>query len=349
MISAPVYATREDVASALDFKQTARATAQIDRALMAASRGVDGLCRRVFYPEQANRSWDWPNGQTARPWRLWLDASDLLSVTEVTTGGETVPADAVLLEPQRYGPPYNQVQIDTSISSGWIGGDTAQRSISITGTYGYTDDHAAAGPVPDGIDGTSTTLTVGPAASAEIGVGNLLRLGAERVLVTGRALAATGQTLTTDIDGQAKTTAVRVSDGGKFAAGETILVGGERMHVVDIAEDTLVVRRAWDGSALAAHVVGAPVFAPRALAVVRGALGSEATAHPGGTAVDRWEPPALVHQLALGEAINTVLQEQAGWFRTVQGSSREATLAALDRLRTQTYDTHGRKARLRGV
>ncbi|WP_097865964.1 hypothetical protein [Streptomyces sp. rh34] len=348
----PVYATREDIKAALDVKQTARATRAIDRALASGSRAVDGLCRRRFYPMVATRSWDWPNGQRARPWRLWLDENELISVTEVTTGGDVVPAESVFLEPNAYGPPYNQVQLDTaSATSGWIGGDTHQRTISILGLYGFRDDETPLGETTASLDGTATTVTVDATTSAETGVGSVLRVDTERLLVTGRTQAATGQTLAADIDGQAKTTVIPVQDGTEFAVDETVLLDGEQLLIVDVAGNSLIVRRAWDGSTLAPHTTGAALYAPRSLTVTRGALGTTATVHPSGSAMLRWNPPALVHQLALAEAVNTLLQEQAGWFRTASGgsTSREATLDALKGLREQTYNTLGRKARLRGV
>lgn len=351
MTAIPTYATREDVKNALDFKQTARADRQIDRALHTASRGVDALCRRRFYPEVTTKSWDWPNAQRARPWRLWLDENELISVTEVTTGGDDVPLEAVFLEPNQYGPPYNQVQLDTSsATSGWIGGDTHQRTITITGLYGHRDDETTLGTTAGALDDTATTVGVDAGTSAQVGVGSLLRLDTERVIVTGRTQADTGQTLAGDIDAQAKTVLIPVSDGTAFAVEETILIDGERLLIVDIAGDNLIVRRAWDGSTIAAHTTGATVYAPRTLTLTRGVLGTTAAAHSSG-AVHRFDPPSLVHQLALAEAINVLLQEQAGWFRTATGgsTSREATLEALTALRTQVYDALGRKARLRGV
>ncbi|MFC8862655.1 hypothetical protein [[Kitasatospora] papulosa] len=352
MTALPTYATREDVKAALDFKQTARADRQIDRALHTASRNVDALCRRRFYPELASRSWDWPNAQRARPWRLWLDENELISVDEVTTGGTVVPPEAVFLEPNAYGPPYNQIQLDTSsATSGWIGADTHQRTISIRGLYGFRDDETTAGTTTGTLDATATAVSVDAAASAQVGVGSLLRLDTERVIVTGRSQADTGQTLAGDLDAQAKTTIVPVSDGGAFEVDETVLIDGERLHIVDIAGDTLIVRRAWDGSTITAHTSGATVYAPRSLTVTRGALGTTAATHSGSAVVHLFDPPALVHQLTMAEAINVLLQEQAGWFRTATGgsTSREATLEALTALRTQVYDALGRKARIRGV
>jgi len=74
MSQPPVYATREDVMRALDSKLTARNAAQIDRALQSASRDIEALCHRTFYPEQAERSWDWPDSQQRPSWRLWLES-----------------------------------------------------------------------------------------------------------------------------------------------------------------------------------------------------------------------------------------------------------------------------------
>lgn len=345
------YATREDVKGALDFKQTARADRAIDRALATGAQAIEGLCHRRFYPEQATRFFDWPNGQYARPWRLWLDASELISVTSVTSGGMAIDPAAILLEPNQYGPPYNQVQLDISTSSGFAGGSTHQRDIGITGLYGYRDDQTTLGVTTGALGTSATALPVDGDTSAVVGVGSVLRLDTERVLVTGRRQTTTGQLLTADLDAQAKTVTIPIADGDQVTVDETILIDSERMLVVDIAGNALTVRRAWDGSTLAAHTTGATVYAPRALTVRRAVLGTTAAAHNSGVTVQRWDPPALVHQLGLAEAINTVLQEQAGWLRTTgaSGSSKEATLDALNSLREQTYTEHGRKARLRGV
>src|SRR5690606_22447868 len=58
---APWYTTRETVKAALDYKETARNDAQVDRAIESASRAVEGLLHRRFYPETATRYFDWPN------------------------------------------------------------------------------------------------------------------------------------------------------------------------------------------------------------------------------------------------------------------------------------------------
>lgn len=348
------YATREDVKEAADFKDTARADRRIDRALAAATLSINSLCHRRFYPQLDTRLWDWPNGQYARPWRLWLDQNELISVTSVTSGGVLVPADTVLLEPQRYGPPYNQVQLDISKTSGFTQAGTHQQQISITGLFGYRDDQTSVGAVTVAVDGSQTTLTVDGPASAELGVGNLIRVDDERCTVVGRQQLDTGQTIGADLAVKASDVSVIVQDGTVFVPGETVLVDSERMLIVDIAGNSLSVRRSWDGSTLAAHTTGATVWAPRTLTVRRAVLGTTATTHASGATVQRWDPPALIRQLAIAEALVTAGLESSSYSKTARssgssGTERPKDTSGIDGLRVQVYDAHGRKARLRGV
>lgn len=347
------YCTREDVMAAADFKLTARNGRKIDRSVDAGSRSVDSLCHRTFFPQYDTRKWDWPNGQYARPWRLWLDDNELISLTAVTSGGTVIPMDTVLLEPNTSGPPYNRVDLDISTTSGWIGGSTHQQDIHLTGLYGYRDDHTTVGATTTGLDAVQTMLTVTGEASAQLGIGSLLRLDGERMLVTGRRQTDTGQTLAADMDAQAKSVTVTVASGAAFAEDEAILIGGERMLIVDIAGNSLIVKRSWDGSASAPHSAGAAVYAPRTLTVTRAACGSIASTHTDSAVVERWDPPPLVRQLAIAEAIVTAGMEHSAYSQVLRSgegdTERRKDLSGIKGLRAQTYDAHGRKARLRGV
>ncbi|MFD4257719.1 hypothetical protein ACFWR9_08805 [Streptomyces sp. NPDC058534] len=350
----PVYATVEDVQRALDVQPSAASARQIDRALRSASRDVDGLCHRTFYPWQGVRKFDWPGSQYRPSWRLWLDEHELISLTSIVSGGLAVAPADVVLYPQA-GPPYNRIETNLSTSAAWGGGDTHQQDITITGLWAgcplvEATDGALAGAVAST---TATTLTVDAATSASVGVGSVLRLDAERLLVTGRTMATTGQTLTADLGVQKNATTVSVASGTAFAVDETLLIGGERMRITDIAGNTLVVERAVDGSTLAAHTAGATIYAARTLTVTRGALGTTAATHTSAAPAYRWEPPGLVKDLTIANAMNRVLQEQAGYARTSKASSgaksTSVEVLSLDSLRTQVYDAYGRKARHRGV
>ncbi|MEU6397874.1 hypothetical protein ABZ867_12940 [Streptomyces cinnamoneus] len=347
------YATREDVMRAVDSKETARNAGQIDRSLEAASRSIEGLCHRIFYPHVATKSFDWPNSQHAAPWRLWLDANELISVSAVSSGGTTISTADVLLEPNEYGPPYNRLELNLSTNASFGGGDTHQRDITITGLYGYRNDETPVGISAEALDASETGLDVDGPTSATVGVGSLLRIDDERMTVTGRSMLDTGQNLGADLDAKASTVTVTVASAAGFAVDETILIDAERMLIVDIAANNLIVKRGWNGSVLAAHTTGADIYAPRTLTVTRAALGTTAAAHNTASAVYRWDPPSLIQTLAVAEVLNLLGLEQAGYAVALKageaGSERTRDVRGIAALRTQVYNSYGRMARLRGV
>ncbi|MEU1372985.1 hypothetical protein ABZ442_04885 [Streptomyces triculaminicus] len=346
------YATREDVKEALDFKETARSNGRIDRALEAASRSVEGQLHRRFYPQTATRYWDWPNEQGARPWRLWLDDSELISVTALASGGTAIGASSYNLEPNRSGPPYSRIEIKLSTSSAFGGGSTHQRDITVTGLWGYRNDETFVADVDEAMTTPETDLDV--TTSAGIGVGSVLRIGSERVLVTGKTMKDTGVDIAVGDSLAASAADVSITMStltGAPAVDEVILIDSERMLVVDVAGSVLTVKRAWDGSALATHSAGADIYAPRTLTVTRGALGTTAAAMSAGDDVYRWDVPGPVRELTIAEALTSLLQGQSGYARVVGSgeAQREASGRGLADLRAAVYTSHGRKARTRAV
>jgi hypothetical protein len=346
----PVYANREDVMRALDVKESARNRREIDSALAAASRAVDSLCHRRFYPVLATRYFDWPSPQYGTSWRLWLDDSELISLDAISSGGTTISTSDILLEPNRSGPPYSRLELNIGSDAAFGGGDTYQRDIQIDGLWaGCALAEATLGDTVGAMDATQTTVTVDGATSAEIGVGSVLRLDAERLIVTGRQQTSTGQTGT--LGGSKSDVALTVADGTEYAVDEVLLLDAERIRIDDIAGNVLAVERAYDGTVLTAHTA-VPIYAPRTLTVTRGALGTTAGAHNSGSTVYRWVPPGLVHQLTKAEAITILTQERSGWFlkaSTTGNSAAKVSADALQTLRDQTYTEHGRKARMRSV
>lgn len=353
-MTTPFYATREEIKAELDVKETARSNARIDRALADATEAVDGLTHRVFYPVQDTRKMDWPPRAGATPWILRLDANELISVTSLTSGGVAIAASDYLLRraDDRAEPPYTRIEIDLGSNAAFGGGETYQQDIVVTGLFGYRNDETTLGTVAEVLDTTETGVDVDAATSAATGVGSLLRIDSERVIVTGRAQLDTGQTLggsgLTNIN---NSVTVTVQSGAAFAAGETILIDGERMRVDDIAGNTLVVTRAWDGSTIAAHTAGTAIYAPRTLTVTRGALGTTAASHLSGATVARWDAPGPVRQLCIAEALTDLLQGRSGYARTAGSgeNERETSGKGLADLRARVYTSHGRKARSRAV
>jgi len=342
------FATREDIRSALDASDAARSDAQLDRALDAASRAVVGLCSREFVPTLATKVFDWPSEQTPRSWRLWLDQHDLISVTEILSAGTVVPDTDYYLEPANSGPPFTYIETRLDRPSVWSTGGTWQHAVSVQGLWGYSDEQVPAGTLVGAIDASQTSVTVSD--SSAVGVGHILTCGAERMTVTGKRLADTGQTVQTPLTDLNNDVLVEVTDGTAFHEGEQIVMGAETMLVTAIAGNFLTVTRAVNGSVLDTHT-GTAIYAPRLLTVVRGGYGTTAATASDGTALTRWAPPGLVHTLCVAEAQNWLLNEQAGWLRTT-GSDRtgkEATIEALKDLRDQCYTEHGRKTRTRAV
>lgn len=341
------YTTREAVKSALDVQEVARSNARIDAAIEAASRSIDGsmpgdgFLRRRFYPEIRTVRLDWPNYSHARPWRLYLGANELVSIDTLTSGG--VAITDYFLEPNDAGPPYDSIEINLAGSASFSAASTFQRSTVITGTFaGCALIDNPAGALASALaDTTGTSVTV--TDSSLVGVGHILKCGTERMLVTGKTMATTGQTLQTPVTASTASVTLAVTTGSAYAVGETLLLDSERMLIVDIAGNNLTVRRAFDGTVLATHT-GSTIYALRALTVTRGALGTTAATHLIAAALSTHAVPGLVSELCLAEALNSFEQGQAGYARVVGSGSgaRQATGAGLDDIRSAAKMAYGR-------
>lgn len=356
-ITSGVYATREMLKRALDIGDTARNNNNVDRALESGARIVDGTCHRIFYPHIATKYFDWPGDPGTLPWRLWLDDTELISATSVSSDSTVIPPGNYNLEPNRVGPPYNRVEVNIGTSSAFGGGSTHQRAVGITGLWGYSLDEFNVGTTAEALDASETGLDVSGTVSAEVGVGTILRIDSERFIVTNRVSLDTGQNLGgAGMAASKSDVTVPVSDGTQYAVDELLTIDAERMLIVDITGNNLTVIRAYDGTVLAAHVTNADIYALRSLTVMRGALGTTAATHLTGAPVYRWDPPSGVRTLNLAEAISIVMQDQTGWFRTMSASSnfggtakRSATMEAIMDQRAMQYQQYGRKARTRTI
>ncbi|HEX3781741.1 MAG TPA: hypothetical protein VHX38_18920 [Pseudonocardiaceae bacterium] len=317
------YCTREDVKAALDVPEVSWRDAQIDRAIEGASRSIEGDLGRYFYPQYAVETFDWPDHQYSAAWRLWLDQRELTSVTSVTTAGIDITS-SVMLRPDDAplrGFPYTKVEIDLSSSAAFSAGQTFQRSIAITGTFGFCAGETTGGTMVSAFsDTTGTTGTVSDASL--IGVGNIIRVDAERMIVTGRGMASTSQTLLAPgLTALNSNNTVPVTTGAEFDTGEIILIDSEQMLITTVAGNNLTVNRAWNGSVLAAHTAGATIYAPRLLTVQRGVLGTTAATHSANAAVNVHLVPPLIRSLAVAETLNSLVQERRGYTTIVKRSS----------------------------
>jgi hypothetical protein len=319
IIDRPCYTTREQVARAADVKLSARSTDQVDRAIQTASENIDAHMHRQFYPLDTTRRYDWPNWQSAAPWRIWFDQNELADVTvkvpTVTSGGVAIPAANIFWGPWNYSPPFTFLELDRSSTSTFSQGATPQRSVVITGTFGYWLKTRPAGTLGAAIsDTTGTTVTASTSTGALFGVGDLLLVDSERLLVTDAQFASTSISFTNGLGSSPPSAAdniISVPSGPAFAVNEEILIDAEWMLIQAISGNNLIVRRAWDGSVLATHSPGV-ISARRSLTVVRGATGTTAATHSNGAALSVFSVPRLIGDLALAEAAVQVLQETGG-------------------------------------
>lgn len=346
------YATREEVKSSLEVSNSAYVDNIIDGKIEAASRAVEGLLKRRFYPEDRTISVDWPNYSLAPTWEIWLDSNTLISLTSVEAGGESIPTANVLL---RRGddvaePPYTSIEVSLASTSSFRSGTTFQQAIEITGTFGYnaTDTANVDGELGANINASVRTVVINPVSNVlNVGVGSLILIGTERLIVTGRSMLDTTETLTGAVEDRQSVVTLPVSDGTVFAQYETVLIDAERMRIVDIAGNNLIVRRAWDGTVLADHSIGASVYALRTFHVKRGQLGSTAASHTAGDDVSAHRYIGIVNELCIAETIVLLEQSAAGYAR-IAGSgdnARESSGAGLADVRRRAIEAVGRVSR----
>lgn len=381
----PAYCNRFEAQRSLDFAPGGDAAAVIDRALISVAETIEGApgIQRVFYPSDDTRYFDWPNqggtqgGQYADPWRWWADDNDLVCLTELVSGGVTLPLDQVFLAPwdnPRKGRPYfSRIELDRAFNVQFgNNAQTPQNAIAITGTWGYGADADPAATLAAAVVAADTTITVTDGSSA--GPGDLVVLGygrgdapfpasaphagaiapylGERVVITDASPAATGLTqagsgVTTAEDNDQ---ALQWTGTGALNAGEVITLDQEDMLVERVTGSVATVRRAFNGTTLAEHS-GAAIWAMRQWSVLRGQLGTTAADYESGETVSRHRVPQLIRDLAIAGCENRLLQEGSGYARTVGSgdSARPAPGGGLASLWDDVRARHGRKARQRAV
>ena len=319
------YVTRESVQDAFDIREAAHRSAQIDAAIDSASDDIDGWLNRHKHglaPTIATRYFRWPTRDYSTAWNLWLDENEIISVTTLTAGGTAIAASDFFLEPVNSGPPYTHIEIDLDSNASFSNTGTSQRAIEIVGKWGINDDQKAAGALESAIS-TTTTTTVDVTRSDLVGVGSVMQVDSEKMLVTEKGTLDTTQDLASAMNALKSDQTVDVTDGSLFFVGEQILIDSERMRITDITGNNLTVIRAYDGSTLATHSLGASVFVYRRLTVERGALGTTAATHADAASVTVWDVPSLVEDLARAEAITRLEQEFSAYGARVYSDEAE--------------------------
>lgn len=346
------YCTREQVQDEMGSAESIDLNNRIDRACQQAARDVEGLLHRKFYPETLTRTFDQPDSAT-----LWLNGEELAGVPVITSGAEQMAGTDFILQPNS-GPPYRWIDQNLAGSVFWQSTDTYQRSISVTGEWNYpvlstTNGGVLSGPI------SSSAVSMTLSNSSPVGVGSLLLIGGERILVTEKSLSLTGATLSDTLSASKGQTAFSVSSGAALNIGERIFVDGEWMKVQAIAGNQIVATRATNGTVLAAHTAGVQIWAPRAMTIERAVTGSTASSHSGGDTAVILLAPSLVREAALALAVNSVNQGGGGWSSSWGSGSRvgqsygatrqKAPGGGLEDLMDRVYTRYGLKVRTRAV
>ena len=309
--------------------------AQVDRIIEAVSRDIDNATHRIFIPKTQTRLYRWPlRNNPANV--LWLDF-DLISVTALKSQAQnssptTIAAADYFLEPANFGPPYAKIEIDLSSSAAFSAGDTPQRSISVEGSWGFTNATVTAGTVSSGLatDAAATSL-VGSNGSL-VDVGDTLLIETEQVFVSGRDFATLSTILVNDagITASVADNTITVDGSHGIVAGETIRLDSEEMYVTGVSTNVLSVIRAYNGTILATHADDTAVYINRTYTIVRAANGTTAAVHANSTAISKYDPPALIKELCLAEAIAAYQQETGAWGRTVGTGEGEKEFSGRD-------------------
>ena len=320
---ANLYCSLEQVKRAIGIDGRSR-NPVVMRLIESNSRRIDQITRRIFIPKTQTRTYRWPPRQIGLGYVLWLDF-DLISVTTLQTKAQdttptTVVAADYFLEPANFAPPYDRIEIDQSSNAVFEGGDTAQRSISVAGSWGYKDDKRSSGTVSSGLASDATVTSMVCSNASLIDVGNTLLIQSEQVFVSDRDFAALGTILlnmTGNLASDKATVTVTVDATHGIVAGEVIRIDSELMYVESVSTNDLTVIRAYDGSVLASHNDNTAIHINRTLTIERGINGTTAATHANATAIDVFEPPFDINEWCIAETIAAYQQERSAWGRTI--------------------------------
>ena len=335
------YATREAVKAAGGIVG-AKVDTLIDGYIESATASVEELLGLRFIPQTTTRYYPWPQ-RAGNSLILYLKKKDLLALTTLQAKAQDSSPTTItdyFLEPINDSP-YDRIEIDKSSSAAFEAGDTSQRSISVLGRWGHSEDTKAAGALAEADDGSETALNV--TDSSLIDTGDTILIGTEAQFVSGRTQLTTGTTLNDTLTADLNDVTVTLADGTAVIQGEVILIESEKMLVVAISGDDLAVERGYGGSVLAAHSTGKTVYAPRTLTVVRGVNGTTAATHDSADPITKYAPPADVVTYVMALAVHSLKQGESGWTGQIGGPEGGVQIRTfgIDKLREDLIENYG--------
>ena len=227
-----------------------------------------------------------------------LTVAPLLAVTSIVDDGDSlVSADYLLYPRNRWweNGPYTRIRTDPDATTlnAW---SLEEDIVVVTGRWGLYEESGSTDATvqndPLAADGTSLIVDNG----SKIRPGLVLLIAAEQTFIesTGTTTDSTADTAEA-VDNSEE--AIDTSDGTKVAIGEIIKIDNEKMLVLDIQSNTIVVERGWGGTTRAAHNTSVNVNVYRTFTVKRGVNGTTAAEHAQDVAISKYIPPWDVHYL----------------------------------------------------
>lgn len=215
-----------------------------------------------------------------------------------------VSADYVLRPRNRHwlNGPYTSIAL--ALGNNWTTED-----VIVTGRWGLYEATHSIGATVASQSSTSTTLTVNDASQVSPGLVMLIESEQEYVEATG---TATDSTTTTNEAIDSSEDEIDVVDAATLHIGEIIRIDFERMKILDIVSNTLLVMRGWGNTKKVAHNTGVAVYVFRTFTVNRDVNGTVAVTHTN-AAINRYLAPQDVNYLCRQIAGLMVKKVQSGW------------------------------------
>lgn len=337
------YASLTEVKRAADIPASPLYDLKVSDVMSEATEAVEGLCSRVFYPTLATRYFPWPQDPRQSPSLLRLGSSEAISLVSLVNGdGSTVDNSKLKLIKEGQvddGPPYSAIQINGSFTTN---GEFPDRSIAATCQYGHQINERSAAVSTTNLSGS----TVDVSNTSLIGVGALIRIGNERLVVTQRGWKNSGNVTAVTLDDEESADRFTLSVGSTLNVGEELLIGNERMLITDIVGNDVIVDRGAYGSTLSVHSGVTTVYVNRTLIVERAVLGTTATDTLSGAGVQLFVFPPLIRQLCRAEALN-IIQQDAASYGSRSGSNQGEMPMSIKGLQDLREKVKTRYARMR--
>jgi hypothetical protein len=332
------YSPLTGVKRAADIPTSANLDSTIADAMDEATDAVHELCRRVFYPTLDTRYFAWPPHGTQSARVVELNENEMISVVSVTNGdGSVISGSHVSLgNPVISGAPYSRLYIDSAFTQASTFPDL---SLAVLGVYGFQIQERIVATTTGQLAGTTVNIS----DSSRIGVGSLLRIADERIVVTAMGWLDSANLVVINLTADETADSFAVTNGALFFPGEELLIGSEKMRINYVVGNTLYVERAIDGTTLAVHAT-ATLYVNRKLTVERAVLGTTAVDTALGASVYLFRFPGLVRQLHRAETLNILQQDIASYGRSSGSGEGETALTTdgLADLRKRCFHRYGR-------